>query len=88
MYRREREQLAKAIVTNHVRCAYPTLKSTVNHFESREIPRRTVYIIINKQLKALVQTVDNRTGASQRRLGRLFGVYHTTISRVLKIERQ
>ena len=40
--------------------------------------------ISNKQLKMLVKTVNNKTGISQRRLGRRFGVVQSTISRILK----
>ena len=106
MCRREREELAKAIVTHHIHCAHSVLKNTVNHFASQGISQRTVYIIIkkysthltihflpksgrpskisDKQLKALVQTVENKTGVSQHRLGRRFGIHYSTISRVLK----
>jgi transposase len=106
MYRREREELAKAIVTYHIHCAHSLPKNTVNHFESQGIPRRSVYNIIkkytthlttqflpksgrpskisDKQLKALVKAVDNKTGVSLRRLGRRFGVHYSTISRVLR----
>lgn len=107
MGRREQEELAKAIVTHHVRCAHSVLKTTVNYFESQGIPRRTIYNIMKKYtthlttdffprsgrpskissklLKSLVQAVENKTGVSQRRLGRRFGVHQSTISRVLKI---
>ena len=106
MYRREREELAKAVVTHHIHCAHSLTKNTVNHFASQGIPRRTVYNIIKKytthlttqflpkpgrpskisekQLKALVKAVDNKTGVSLRRLGRRFGVHYSTISRVLR----
>lgn len=97
MGRRECEELAKTIVTHHIRCAHSVLKKTVNYFASQGISRRTVYNIIkkysthlttdfllrsgrpskisDKQLKALVQTVENKTGVSQRRLRRRFSVH-------------
>lgn len=40
--------------------------------------------ISNKQLKSLVKLVDNKTGVSQRQLGRRFSVAQSTISRNLK----
>lgn len=40
--------------------------------------------ISNKQLKTLVEAVENKTGISQRRLGRRFSVHQSTICRVLK----
>ena len=106
MGRCEREELAKAIVTYHTQCAHSVVETTVHYFESKRIPRRTIYNIIkkyrnhlttdflpksgrpskisNKQLKTLVQAVENKTGISQRRLGRRFGVHQSTICRALK----
>lgn len=106
MGRREQEELAKAIVTHHIRCAHSVLKTTVNYFESQGIPRRTIYNIMkkytthlttdflprsgrpskisSKRLKSLIHAVENKTGVSQRRLGRRFRVHQSTISRVLK----
>lgn len=40
--------------------------------------------ISDKEVQSLVKTVNNKTGISQRRLGRQFGVHQSTISRTLK----
>ena len=40
--------------------------------------------ISDQQLKKLVHSVENQVGVNQRRLGRQFGIRHSTISRNLK----
>ena len=40
--------------------------------------------ISDKEVQSLVKTVNNKTGISQRRLGRQFGEHQSTISRTLK----
>ena len=40
--------------------------------------------ISDKEVQSLVKTVNNKTGISQSRLGRQFGVHQSTISRTLK----
>ena len=40
--------------------------------------------ISEKQLNSIVKSVNNRCGISQRKLGRRFGVHHSTISRNLR----
>jgi transposase len=40
--------------------------------------------IFVKEVKALVRSVTNKTGVSQRRLGRRFSVHQSTISRIIK----
>jgi transposase len=106
MTQREREELAKLVVTFHINQANFCVKTSVSHFLKVGIPRSTIYRILKKyaehgtttflpkygrsskisdqQVKILVKTVNNKTGISQRKLGRRFGVAHSTISRVLK----
>ena len=40
--------------------------------------------ISDKEVQSLVKTVNNKTGISQSRLGRRFGLHQSTISRTLK----
>ncbi|CAF4685028.1 unnamed protein product, partial [Rotaria socialis] len=80
--------------------------SQLHYFVKQNIPRRTIYYILNKYLRYgiardqprsgrplklsnkklndIVKSVNNRSGISQRKIGRRFHVHHSTISRNLR----
>ena len=64
---------------------YRILKKYAEHGTTAFLPKPgRPSKISNQQVKKLVKTVNNKTEISQRKLGRRFGVAHSTISRILK----
>jgi hypothetical protein len=64
---------------------YNILKKYKEHGTTKFLPKSgRPSKISDKQVKALVKSVNNKTGISQRRLGRRFSVDQSTISRVIK----
>ena len=106
MTRDEREALEQRICNFYCDSSNKSVKTTVNYFIKQNIPRRTVYYILNKYLRYgitkdqprsgrslklsneklndIVKSVNNRSGISQRQIGRRFHVHHSTISRNLR----
>ncbi|CAF2066567.1 unnamed protein product [Rotaria magnacalcarata] len=64
---------------------YNILRKYRQHGTTKYLPKSgRPYKISDKQLDGLVKSVNNRCGLSQRKLGRRFGVHHSTISRTLR----
>jgi transposase len=64
---------------------YRILTKYAKHEQTSSLPKSgRLTKISDKQLKMLVKAVNNKTGISQRRLGRRFDVAQSTISRILK----
>ncbi|CAM4847475.1 unnamed protein product [Rotaria magnacalcarata] len=74
MTRDEREALSQRICNFYIDSANNSVKTTSGR----------PYKISDEQLDGLVKSVNNRCGLSQRKLGRRFGVHHSTISRTLR----
>lgn len=61
------------------------LKKYLVHGTTKFLPRTGRPVkITNQQLNGLVQSVDNKTGISQRDIAKRYNVHQTTISRTLK----
>ena len=106
MTRDEREALEQRICNFYCDSANKSVKTTVNYFVKQNIPRRTIYYILNKYLKYgttkdqprsgrplkfsdkilknIVKSVNNRSGVSQRKIGRRYHVHQSTVSRNLR----
>ncbi|CAF2036103.1 unnamed protein product [Rotaria magnacalcarata] len=106
MTRDERQALSQRICNFYCDSSNKSVKTTVHYFVKQNIPRRTIYYILNKYLRYgiardqsrsgrplklsnkklndIVKSVNNRSGISQRKIGRRFHVHHSTISRNLR----
>ena len=100
LIRQEREEIARRVVTYHIskitvchfvkqriprQMIHDILKrydgrKTTNFLRKSGRPSR----LSNKDVQALVKSVNNKTGISQRRLVRRFGVHQSIFSRTLK----